>query len=309
MKKLKYKNYYEILGLTSAKVTENEIKTAYRKLAKKYHPDCNPGDSVAAENFKNVNEAYQVLSDSEARQKYNLKYYAHSFKNGFSIAHMKDWIDKAGVSEFTSMFLGQELLNVNRKQEKNKKSEEKRKKEMEKNNVEIFISLPLKEAFLGVQKKITFRSYDGTMKKLEVKIPEGIVDGGKIKIKGLGKSQEGQKTKGDLLIAVHLEEDSRFVLQGANLVTELLLTPSEAALGCQKQVEGLDGKKEIKIHAGMDSGEDLILKKEGYYDAEGNRGDWIFKTKIVAPKHVSKEEEELYKRLEELSKKKEERKS
>lgn len=289
---MKYKNYYKILGLSGPKATDDEIKSAYRKLAKKYHPDRNPGNIEAIEKFKDINEAYQVLIDEIAKRKYNRIHFAYSLKNGFSIKSMKEWIAKNGTADFMEMFLGkQEFHNV--KKAKNVA--------MTGENIETEINLSLEEAFQGVQKKICFKSENDVIKTVVIKVPKGIVDGGKIRLKGQGKIGKNGGTAGDLLIKVKMMEDNRFRLQGADLVVEVPITPSEAILGCQVEIESLDSKAMIRIPAGTGSNEEFKVESKGYFDAQGNRGNLVAKTKIVVPKEVSAEEKELYEKLQKIT--------
>ena len=145
---MKYKNYYKILELKSSKATDNEIKASYRKLAKKYHPDINPGNMLAAEKFKDINEAYEVLMNEELKRKYNVKHFAYSFKNVLDIRNLKDKIDSKGAMEFVEMFVGKQEV---------KKSNPNNKVNIVGENIESEISITLEEAFSGVTKKISFK--------------------------------------------------------------------------------------------------------------------------------------------------------
>lgn len=290
---MKYKNYYKILELKSSKATDDEIKSAYRKLAKKYHPDINPGNLTAAEKFKDVNEAYQVLADEEAKRKYNRKYYIYSFKDNISIKNIKDKIDASGASEFVEMFVGKQATKKPKKRDPNAP--------MIGENIESEISITLEEAFYGSNKKISFNNKDGKNKTITVKIPSGIVDGGKIRIKGQGKNGKNGGSAGDLLIKVRIQQNKKFILDKANLIYELPLTPSEAALGCELAVDGIDSKINFNIKSGTESGEELRIQGKGYFDDKGNRGDVVAKVKIVVPKEISEEERELYEKLQKIT--------
>ena len=290
---MKYKNYYKILELGGPNATDNEIKSAYRKLAKKYHPDINPGDLRIAEKFKDINEAYQTLINEELKRKYNMKYFAYSFKDMLDIKNIKNKIDSSGATEFVEMFIGkQEIKKGNPKKSNIKVTGE---------NLESEINITLEEAFSGANKKIVFKSYDDTIKTITVKVPSGIVNGGKIRIKGQGKPGKNGGAKGDLLIKINILENKKFKLDKANLLINLPLTPSEAALGCKLEIEGIDSKIDINILSGTDSGELLRIEGKGYFDENGKRGDLILRTKIVVPKTISKKEKELYQKLQEVT--------
>lgn len=290
---MKYKNYYKILGLEGPRATDNEIKSAYRKLAKKYHPDINPGNLLIAEKFKDINEAYQVLTDEELKRKYNVKHYAYSFKDIFSIKNIQSKIATSGSNEFIEMFVGKNYKIKNKAKDRNMN--------MTGENLESEISITLEEAFNGVNKKISFKSHDDTMKTITLKVPSGIVDGGKIRIKGQGKPGKTGGKAGDLLIKVRILENKRFKLDHSNLLVNLPLTPSEAILGCDVELEGIDSKTTINITPGTGSGELLRLEGKGYYDENGQRGDLVVKTEIVVPKEITKKERELYQKLQEIT--------
>ena len=290
---MKYKNYYKILGLNSSKVTDDEIKSAYRKLAKKYHPDINPGNIAAAEKFKDINEAYQVLTDEELKRKYNRKHFVYSFKDTVSIKSLREKIDSSGTTQFVEMFIGKQGVKINKKKNPNAP--------MPGENLESEINVTLVEAFNGSNKKISFKGKDDKMKTITVKIPSGIVDGGKIRIKGQGKPGKNGGVTGDLLIKVKIQKHKYFELDKANLICDLPITPSEAALGTSLDVEGIDSKVYIDIKAGTESGEILRIQEKGYFDENRNRGDLIAKVKIVVPKKMSNEERELYEKLQKIT--------
>ena len=132
---MKYKNYYKILDLKGPKVTEDEIKIAYRKLAKKYHPDVNPD---AEEKFKNINEAWDTLSSKEKKKRYNIRYYMHMMQNGVDFSGFKDTLNKAGTSEFIKIFVGDKKENDNSFSLGSIK---------EKLDTEVTLSISLEEAF------------------------------------------------------------------------------------------------------------------------------------------------------------------
>lgn len=290
---MKYKNYYEILELKNSKVTDDEIKSAYRKLAKKYHPDINPGNMHAAEKFKDINEAYEVLTDEEKKRRYNVKHYAYSFKNILDINNIKEKIDSSGASEFVEMFVG--------KQESNKKRPKNKHENIHGENIESEISITLEEAFNGVTKKISFKGYDDKMKNITVKVPRGIVNGGKIRIKGQGKPGKKGGISGDLYIKINILQNKQYILDKANLILDLPITPSEAVLGCNIEIEGIDSKININIKPGTESGELIYIKEKGYFNEKGERGDLIAKTKLVIPKEISKQERELYEKIQKIT--------
>lgn len=295
---MKYKNYYKILGLSSDKATEEDIKSSYRKLAKQYHPDINPGDALAAENFKNINEAYQILGNEESKKKYDRIHFAYKLKDGLSFSSIKEaFNNESGFSDFFEMFVGKNDKNVVTNLDK------KNKKDMPipGEDIESEIDATLEEVFWGEEKKIAFKTTDGKMKTITIKLPQGIRNGGKIRIANQGKLGKNGGAQGDLYIKVNIAQHEKYKLDGANLIADLLLTPWEAALGCNIEVESIDSKVLITIPAGIQSGEKLRIASHGYYDGYGSRGDLLAEIKIVVPKQLTKEETQLYKQLKNIS--------
>lgn len=280
------------MGFNSSKVTEDEIKSAYRKLAKKYHPDRNPGDFVAAEKFKDINEAYQVLANEEARRKYNRVHFAYSLKDGLDFSKLKERVDKTGASEFVEMFVGKQEIKAKKKSPN---------QVMQGENVEIQIPITLEEAFHGSNKTISFKSFDDKTKNITVKIPSGIINGGKIRIKGQGRAGKNGGAVGDLFLKINIQETSGLKLEGENLLLDLPLTPSEAALGSSIQLNVLDANVLLEVPEGTESGDILRVSGAGYFDGNGNRGDLLVKTKIMIPKELSQKERELYQELQNIT--------
>ena len=295
---MKYKNYYKILGLSNDKATDEDIKNSYRKLAKLYHPDINPGDTVAAEKFKDINEAYQILGSEESKKKYDRVHFAYKLKDGLNFSNIKDTFNgEKGFNEFLEMFVGKNeknvVTNLDKKQNKNIP--------IPGEDVESEIEATLEEVFNGEEKKIAFKTTDGKMKTITVKIPQGIRNGGKIRIADQGKPGKNGGAQGDLYIKVNILKHEKYKLDGANLLTDLPLTPWEAALGCNIEIESIDSKVLIAVPAGIQSGEKLRIASHGYYDGYGLRGDLLAEVKIVVPKTLTKEETQLYTNLKNIS--------
>lgn len=283
---MKYKNYYKILELKSDKVTTEEIKTAYRRLAKQYHPDINPNNNIAAEKFKDVNEAYQILGNEESKKKYDRLHFAYKIKENFNISQIKSKVNSEGLNDFLNMFIG--------KEEKNKETQNlKRKGE----DIETQIDITLEEAFEGKEKKIVLKTTTEKTKTISVKIPNGIKQGEKIKIANYGKPGQNGGEKGNLYIKVNFLENEKFKLDGSNLITNLYLTPWEAALGCKTEIEGIDSKIQVTVPAGIQTGEKLRIAGNGYYTKTGSRGDLLANVKIMVPKELTESEKQLFTEL------------
>ena len=200
-------------------------------------------------------------------------------------------------SEFFQMFFGE----TNNNEEKTQNSKTK-KVPIKGENIETEIKVSIQDAFYGVEKKITLRALNGKMKNFQVKIPAGIRNGEKIRLIGQGKPGENGGKPGDLLIRIIIENDSKFTLQGIDLYTNLYLSPWEAALGTKLKLPTIDEEISLYIPQGMQSGETLKINGKGYHNGKAGRGDLIAKVKIMVPKVMTKEEKELFTKLQEVSK-------
>lgn len=284
------KNYYKILDLETSRVSINEIKTAYRQAAKKYHPDLNVGDALAEERIKDINEAYKVLSSPASKRKYD-RMWNSKFAKG-----KKAFTGKQEKSAIFQMFLGD--------LKKDDEQSEKLKKEVpvKGENVETQIEVSLYDAFYGLEKQIVLKDIEKNSKTYTIKIPEGIRDGEKIRLIGQGKPGKNGGKPGDLLIKINIESDNNFRLQGSDIYTDLCLSPWEAALGTRTFVKTIDDETKIYIPQGIETGEKVRIPNKGYKINKETRGDLVAEIKIVNPKQLTKEEKEIYKRLSEISK-------
>lgn len=284
------KNYYKILDLETSRVSINEIKTAYRQAAKKYHPDLNVGDALAEERIKDINEAYKVLSSPASKRKYD-RIWNSKFAKG-----KKAFTGKQEKSAIFQMFLG-DLKKDDEQSEKLKKAVP-----VKGENVETQIEVSLYDAFYGLEKQIVLKDIEKNSKTYTIKIPEGIRDGEKIRLIGQGKPGKNGGKPGDLLIKINIESDNNFRLQGSDIYTDLCLSPWEAALGTRTFVKTIDDETKIYIPQGIETGEKVRIPNKGYKINKETRGDLVAEIKIVNPKQLTKEEKEIYKRLSEISK-------
>lgn len=292
-----FKDYYKILGLEDNKVNLDEIKQAYREQAKKYHPDVNVGNITSEERFKDINEAYQVLSNGVSKRKYDRMWNSHIGNKRKKQAYEESRRGKDAIfSDFFNMFFG----NIKEEREIEKRKD-KKKPPIKGENIETAIQVSITEAFYGMNKKISLRTVDGKMKTFNIKVPAGIREGEKIRLIGQGKSGQNGGKNGDLFIKIQIEKDSKFELIGYDLYTSLALTPWEAALGTRVNLEGIDDTIQIYVPAGIESGEKLRLPSKGYKDGKGGRGDLTAIVKIMVPKNITKEEKELYEKMKEIS--------
>ena len=277
-----YKDYYKILDLKTSRVSIDEIKIAYRAAAKKYHPDLNVGDSLAEERIKDINEAYRTLSVPASKRKYDRIWNSRNNINNYQ---------KIKGKNIFNMFLGNTEIN----------EETDRKLPQRGEDIETEINVKLEEAFYGLEKKISLRTIEGKMKTFEVKIPEGIRNGEKIRLIGQGKKGINGGKNGDLLIKINIEDNNVFKLYGSDLCTDLKLSPWEAALGTRVNVRTIDGETKVYIPQGIQSGEKIRIPSKGYKNGKGGRGDLVAEVKIMVPKKLELDEQEMFEKLKDMS--------
>lgn len=313
-----FKDYYTILGVSKT-ASADEVKKAFRKLARQYHPDVNPGNKAAEARFKEVNEAYEVLSDPEKRQKYDQfgQYWRQAgsqpgspfggpnpFNNqGFDTFEFGQY---NSFDEFINSLLGR--MGTNPSAGGRYRTSTGGTRSTSSSNpytsgfnqptgvnldTEATMSLTLSEAFHGTQKRISL----GT-ESFEVRIPAGAKPGGKIRVRGKGQhSPHYTSQRGDLYLTVEIEPHPFFQFEGENLTCEVAIAPDEAALGAPIEVPTPDGMVTVTIPAGIKSGQSLRLRGKGWPKPKGSRTDQLVKVVIVAPKELSALERDLYEKL------------
>lgn len=292
-----FKDYYKILGLKNSRVSLDDIKIAYRENAKKYHPDVNVGDSLSEEKFKDINEAYRVLSNASAKRKYDRMWNNHVGKSNIKYEESKRGSGSI-FSDFFNMFFGEtdeDKIESTNSKRKNKKQPIKGE------DVETAIDISIEDGFYGAKKQISLRTVEGKMKKFEVKIPAGIRENEKVRLLGQGKLGSNGGKNGDLFINIHIKDNEKFKIKGYDLYTDLLLTPWEAALGTRANVKGIDDEASVYIPQGIQSGEKITIPNKGYKDAKGGRGNLVAQVKVMVPKKLTDDEKEIYTKLKEVS--------
>ena len=192
---MRFKDYYKILELENSKVTSEQIKNAYRKQAKKYHPDVNVGNKIAEERIKDINEAYRVLSNSASKRKYDRTW---NYNIGYKQKKVKQKTSGDVAGEFFGMFFGNNEIKEELSQSKIPA--------VKGENIETEINITIEDGFYGVEKKIGLKDIDGQTKELTVKIPEGIQNGEKIRLIGQGKQGKNGGKNGDLYIKINIED-------------------------------------------------------------------------------------------------------
>ncbi|CCQ98052.1 Chaperone DnaJ [[Clostridium] ultunense Esp] len=293
---MEYKDYYKILGVDK-NASIDEIKKAYRKLAKKYHPDLNQGNREAQEKFKDINEAYEVLGDEDKRKKYD------TFGSGYNFSHGQNFDPSqfgfknfgngrfsystrgtgGGFSDFFNMFFGGrefgEDIFGNRSTTQKYESE---------------INITIEEGYKGITKPLSFRIGNET-KTLSIKVPKGILPGKKIKIKG-----EKAGMDGDIYLKVNFLKDERLRLEGLDIYKRIDLYPWEAALGTTVVVKTLEDKIRIKVPENMEGGKKIRIPRKGYRDMKENKGDLYIEINIVNPPKLTEQQRKLYEQLRDI---------
>lgn len=307
---MEYKDYYNLLGVAKG-ASQDEVSKAFKKLARKYHPDLNPNNPEAESKFKEINEAYEVLKDPEKRKLYDSLgpgwkdgqnfqpppgFENFQFRSGgFGGEGFSDFFETIfggagfGGPQFGGESFGRTMRTRGR-------------------DAEVRLTLSLEEAYRGGRKTVTLqeqvRGADGMPrvqhKTLDVNIPSGVKDGAKIRLAGQGSPGRGGGPAGDLLLQVTIEEHLLFRLEGVNVIHDLRLAPWEAVLGSTVRVPTLDGPVDMTIPAGVSSGQKLRLTGKGLGKGEG-QGDQFVRIVIRAPRSLSERERELWQELATIS--------
>ena len=296
-----YKDYYKILGV-ERKASADDIRSAYRKLAMQYHPDKNPGDKKAEDKFKEINEAYQVLSDEQKRARYDQLGSAYSdFRTGGGRPgdfRWDDWFQQqqggqqrgygnaedpfagGNFSDFFRSIFGEAVRNSARTQSMQQQQ-----------GYQQEVQISFQEAYEGTLRQ--FQSSSG--KKLQVRIPAGVKTGSKVRVAGAGP--EGL----DLYLAVNITDEDKFERDGYDLTTTSTLSVFTLILGGETEVETPAGKVKLTIPAGTQIDQVFRLGGRGmpHLKDPKTKGDLYVRLKVQIPKHLSSKQKEL---LEEVSK-------
>ena len=333
---VKARDYYEVLGVSRV-ATDEQVKAAYRKLARKFHPDLNPGDRAAEERFKELQEAYDVLSDPEKRKLYDQ--YGESWRvaeqgggapppqwesfragrgaqpGGFDFGGFDFGGFRAGAGGAGDIF--EELFGRAGSARRGRRGQ----------NVEAELELSLEEAHRGGRSTLQMQAAESCMtcrgagvidnnqgcpacggagqvlrpKTIEVNIPAGVRDGSTIRLAGQGGAGAAGAQAGDLYLHIRLRPHPVFNVRGDDLEVEVPVTPWEAVLGSKIKVPTIDGQVEVSVPAGAQTGQRLRLRGQGLNKRRGGRGDLYARLKVSVPRHVSDEERRLYEALRRVS--------
>ena len=305
---VKFRDYYETLGL-GRDASQDQIKKTYRKLARKFHPDLNPGNKTAEERFKEITEAYEVLSDPEKRGRYDklganwkagMDFTPPPGEEGFRV-HVGDVGDLfSGGGRFGGFSDFFETLFGGRPRDGPGFASSVRG-----GDVESEVSISLEEAHRGASRALRIPlQEDGPhgsrarMERFTVNIPRGVQDGSVMRVPGKGGPPPGRGPRGDLFLRVHVEPHERFhVREGGDVEVELPVAPWEAVLGGKVKVPTLDGPVEMRIPPSSQGGRVLRLKEKGLARPGGGQGDQYVRLKIVVPPKPTEKEVELMRKL------------
>jgi curved DNA-binding protein len=328
---VKYQDYYEVLGVPRD-ASQEQIHTAYRKLARKYHPDINKS-SDAEDRFKSIGEAYEVLRDPEKRKRYDAL--GDNWKAGqdftpppgweffdfgtggrsrgggrggagsYSFRFFDDFGDTpfSGFSDFFETLFGGGGLGARGARGSRGGQPAGAQRSARGPDQEAELTITLEEAYRGTRRSVSLetaaeggRSRRET-KTLDVKIPAGTTDGQRLRLRGQGAQAAAGGAPGDLYLRVRIAPHPIFRLSGADLELEAPVTPWEAALGGRIEVPIIGGKASVKLQAGTQSGQRLRLKGKGFPKRSGGHGDLYVRIGIEVPKNLSARERQLFEEL------------
>ncbi|NTV49527.1 MAG: J domain-containing protein [Geobacteraceae bacterium] len=300
-----FQDYYKTLGIKKS-ASQEDIQRAYRKLARKYHPDINKA-SGAEDSFKQINEAYEVLGDPEKRKKYDQV--GSSWNSGFETyntpgsGNVHFNFSTADPGQFSDFFQnlfgggwglgGESELRGGGVRRRRGRDHESR------------VDISLAEAYYGVHKNIELERIetgpDGravkTRKSYGVAIPRGVTEGSLVRLSGQGGSGSGGGEAGDLYLSIHILPDLRFTVNEHDLSTTIDVAPWEAALGSKVTINTMDGRINLSIPAGTQSGRTLRVRGKGMPDSSGSYGDLLVSVRIVVPTDLSARERQLFEAL------------
>lgn len=305
---VKFRDYYEILGVPRT-ASQDEIKAAYRKMARKHHPDVNKNDAGAEDRFKEIGEAYEALKDPERRKKYDQL--GKNWKDGdnfkpppdmgfnFDFGNLHDLNSNPAFSDFFDMLFGQTFgTPQQQKAGQAAAAQQHRRRSLDQ---EADIELSVEELAKGARRTLQVSTPGGKPRTIEVKIPAGLRPGKKVRVPGEGATATGSSEKGDLYLRIKLKAHGYFTIDGDNLVCEISITPAQATIGSEVSVNTIDGPIKIRVPAGTQSGRLLRLKGKGLPTRDGGApGDQLVRTKVVIPGTLTEKQKALWEELAKL---------
>jgi DnaJ-class molecular chaperone len=320
---MEFKDYYQTLGVAKT-ATDKEIKQAYRKLARKFHPDVNPGDKASESRFKEINEAYEVLGDPEKRKKYdelgaNWRYYEQAQQAGQASPFGAGWAGGPAAgggyrtineeelrdlfggenpfSDFFNAFFGGGQPETGRRGRSSRSGRSRPGRDVEEE-----IELTLDEAMRGATRRLQIKQ-EGHTRMVDVRIPVGVGDGSRVRVPGEGEQASGGARAGDLYLRIRVRPDGRFERRGRDLHSQVTVPVTTAVLGGEAEVPTLgDRPLRLKIPPTTQNGQVFRLKGHGMpaVGKPNERGDLYATVNVVLPKHLTEEQRRHYEELAKL---------
>jgi curved DNA-binding protein len=318
---MKFIDYYTVLGVDKT-ASQDEIKQAYKALAKKHHPDANKNSKVSEEKFKEIGEAYEVLGNKQKRAKYDELQEQTHFQNGtpfdptkagytYSSNAQEQGHDQGqnqtgeydDFADFFNAYFGGGGINIDdlfasgtTRSGRNYRTGNFSRRGVDAQGI---ISITPEEGFHGQKKQVTLSDGMST-RTISFKIPAGIKPGEKIKLAGQGGKGQGGGESGDLYIGVNFTADGRLRANGLDLEMTLELYPWDAALGSEVQLTIIDDTIKLKTPPGIQTDGKIRVAGKGYKDRSGKRGDLYIKVRIINPRALTTEMKDLYEKMKQL---------
>lgn len=324
---MQYKDYYAILGVEKT-ASKDDIKKAYRKLAKQHHPDTNKGNKASEDKFKDISEAYEVLGDDEKRKKYDMFGNQAQYANGadfdpsqygFNGGNVRyEYAGSGDHSDFFNMFFsdafdlsslfggagrtsGRTTMRVGGVDDLSElfgggHAAGRAPRVRDGRHIEAEIEITPEEGATGTEKRISLQTETG-IRTINFRVPKGVRDGETIRLKGQGHPGQNGGQTGDLRMTVKLASGGKFSFEDGHLVTSLDVYPWDAALGAKQTVDTLDGRIAVNIPAGVQTGSKIRIAGKGYPSRDGSRGDLYIKVRLMNPGNLTSEQKDLYEKL------------
>jgi curved DNA-binding protein len=290
---VEYKDYYEVLGVPRD-ASQDDIRRAYRKLARRYHPDLNK-ESDAEERFKEVSEAHEVLSDPEKRERYDRL--GARWRSGEEVPpDFEDLFGQQGFGGDTRVEFGDGAFSDFFERLFGDRGPAAGTGPLRGRDQEAELELTLEDALAGGRRRLTL---DG--RSFQVNIPAGVRDGQRIRLAGQGTPGRDGAPAGDLYLRVRLKPHARFHREGDDLYLDLPVAPWEAGLGATVPVDTLTETAQVRVPPGSSTGRRLRLRGRGLPKRGGGRGDLYATVQVAVPKRLSDEERELFEKLASVS--------
>lgn len=278
------KDQYQVLGVGGG-ATQEDIRRAYRRLARHHHPDANPGDPAAEERFKEISTAYDVLGDPARRQEYDQARPAGGACGGFDptgghvTINVDDLADLGGIEDLLSDLFGGRGAGARTHRPRRGR------------DLEASLQLSFEEAVSGMTTSVQMGDATGSGRSVRVRVPAGVDDGQRIRVPGLGEPGADGAPPGDLYVTVRVPPHARFGRSGRDLTLALPVTYAEAALGAEVAVPTLDGDRvRVRIPPGTPSGRKLRVRGRGVPGPAGGRGDLLITIEIAVPERLTDEQ-------------------